>query len=92
MFDVTGDIDATDQGIVAQDLALAGRGQRIFVIDVRIGGADDDVAFGQIVYGYGFELRANRTVIIMDTVCLERLHGSLSRDGGLLQVQSTAVR
>src|SRR5436190_17160738 len=43
------DVDAGDERKPANDLAGAGRGERVLVVDARVRGADDDVAGAQIV-------------------------------------------
>ena len=47
--DVPGDVDAADQRERAQDLALAGAGQRVLEVDRGVRGLDDDFAGGEVV-------------------------------------------
>ena len=47
----TGHVDSPDHGEPAHDPARPGRGQRVLVVDAGPRGADDDVAFVQIVEG-----------------------------------------
>ena len=49
--DLAGDVDAADERKAPQDLAGAGRGQRVLVVHAAVTAADDDVTLGQVVDG-----------------------------------------
>jgi hypothetical protein len=67
-------IDATNQRIVSQDPALAGRGQRILVIDRRMTDFDDDIAFAQVVNGQLRKTCNDVFVLLVDPECAKFFH------------------
>src|SRR4051812_8354782 len=66
-------IDAGNGRKLAHDFSATMR-QRIFVVDGRIFGLDDDVSRVQLVYRHIREPAGHETAFLVRAVCLERLH------------------
>ena len=71
----TGHVDSPDHGEPAHDPTRPGRGQRVLVVDAGPRGADDDVAFVQIVEGDVLEAPPGLPLFLVYAVCEKRLHG-----------------
>src|SRR5690606_7592100 len=64
--DFSSKIDTADERVLAQDLALTGRGERIFVVDRGVTDFHDELARGQIVERDRFELAGGAAFILVD--------------------------
>src|SRR6267378_5984615 len=82
--DGAGEVDAADARRAAQDLAFAGGGERVLVVDVRVRHAHHDLARIQLVERALDEFRANLPVRrFSELVCLELVHWpSCARSAG----------
>ncbi len=75
--DFAGQVDAAVERVAAQDLAGAGCGQGILVIDRRVADLDDDVALGQVVEPQLGQARNDLVVAAVDAKGAKRLHHAL---------------
>src|SRR6185436_8743083 len=73
--DYPGQIDAPDQWIAPQDLARAGRGQRILVVDVRALDLDDHLTRRKLFEREVLETARCLSVGLVNAICPERAHG-----------------
>src|SRR5437870_1683489 len=75
--DRTGHIDAADGRVLAHDLAGTVVRQRVLVVDRRIFGLDDDVAWIELVETHLDKAAEHGLVVFVGAVRLELLHGVL---------------
>ena len=72
--DLAGEVDAADQRIATQDAALAGRGERVLVVDVGVTDPHHDVARAQVVERDLVETRDDAAVDFVDAECAHGGH------------------
>jgi hypothetical protein len=69
--DRTGQVDPTDAGKAPHDLAGAGGGQRVLIVDAGVQNADDNLARVQIIERYLDETRGNLAVVVEQAIGFE---------------------